>query len=472
MWKAGIQERRNDMRKLFRMFFALASLVFLAVSMSGCGGGDDGAVAKPGAPTGVLATFNNSTSATVSWNPVDDATSYNVYYSSNPDFTLATATGVTEISGVTSPHHFQDATFVANTPYYFVVTAVNSAGTESLASLKVSAVYATFAQADLDGSWYITVFRAGVGNPPSQYGWLRMKVTLDVDGNATIDAYEQSDGDTDIPPGDLNFTIDADGIVTQAGDFGGLTSHNVMSSNKTLIVGTNTVSDTVQEIRIFQKADDSVTFSNADLAGQSFVFHQLASGAEPGWVHGAGSINTDRQVTITSITDSSGPGDLPAANYDTLSIDPATGVVTSSYDSSFQGVMSLDKKLIIGTTKDATGSFQLRIVQNSGQTFTMGDLEGAYNFASVFDGASALWQYGTLMINSSGLTSFLTYLDSTGSSDLPPNYTVSMSADGTITSASDATVHGTMSFNKDLFVSTVTVDPGGTELYGLSLAVK
>jgi len=462
------------MKNLLKMFVTVSFLALLAVSMTGCGGGHNQTwffPKAPDAPTGVLAAFDSYTSVTIRWDSVPKATSYNIYYSADPDFTLTSGTK-TKISGVTSsPYHFTDATLIDNTTYYFIVTAVK-AGKESVASLKVSAIHihATFAQTDLEGPWYITVFRTGVGNPPTDLGWLRMRVTLDAAGNATINSYEQSDGVTTIPIGALGFTIDADGIVTQTGDFGGLTSHNVMSSNKTLIIGSNTISASVQEIRIIQKADVLVTFSDSDLMSKSFVFHQLASGAEDGWVRGAGSIDAARQVTITSIIDSAGGGTIPAV--DTLSID-ANGVVTSLNEPNFQGVMSLDKTLIVGTTKDVTGtSFQLRVIQVSGGTFTMADLAGAYNFSSLFGGASALWQYGSLTINLFGETNFLTYLDSTGSSVLPPNYTLSMDAAGTITSAADVTLHGTMSSTKDLMVSTFTVNPGASELYGLSLAVK
>lgn len=457
------------MRNVLRMFVAAGLLAFLAVSMSACGGHDDNLIwfggKAPDAPTGILATFNSP--ATISWNPVSGATSYNIYYSTDPDFTKATGT---KISSATSPHIIPDGTLADNTTYYFFVTAVNSAGRESVPSLKVSALHATFAQTDLEGPWNVTLFWTGIGNPATYLGWLRMNITLDAAGNATINYYEQSDGNTSIPMGALSFTIDADGIVTQGGDFGGLASHNVMSSNKQLIVGTNTFNDTVKEIRIFQRADTAPVFSDADLINKSFAFHQLGSGAEVGWVRGEGSINASREVTITSILDSAGGGTIPPV--DTLSID-ANGVVLSANDPFFRGFMSLDKTLVVGTTRDAAGiSFQLRIIQTTGATFTMGDLAGAYAFSSLFDGASALWQYGTVTINSSGLTTFLSYLDSNAVSVLPADLTISMNAAGTITNAADATYHGTMSFNKDLIVSTFTAGSVGSELYALSFTLK
>lgn len=457
------------MRNLLKKLSMIGLVTLFALSLGACGGDDQTwwwiPAKAPAAPTGVLATFNSP--ATISWSPVTDAESYNIYYSTDPNFTTATGT---KIAGVTSPHVIPDGTLADNTTYYFVVTAVGKGGKESEASLKVSAINATYAQTDLDGQWNVTVFWSGVGNPPAYLGWLRMNVTLDAAGSATINYYEDSSGNTVIPPGALSFTVDADGLVTQGGDFGGLTSHNVMSSNKQLIIGTNDFSGTIKEMRVFQKADPLVVFSDADITNKTFAFHQLGSGAEVGWVRGEGSISAAREVTITSILDSAGGGTIPPV--DTLSID-ASGIITSANDPLFRGVMSLDKTLIIGTTRDIANSlYQLRVIQVTGATFTMGDLAGAYAFSSLLDGTAALWQYGTATIDSSGVTSYLSYLDSAGITVLPPSITVSMDAAGTITNTADAAFHGTMSYNKDLVVSTFTATVDGFPYYALTLSAK
>ncbi len=460
------------MKDLLKKFSMIGFLALFAFSLTGCGGGHDETWwwwggRTPAAPTGVLATFNSP--ATITWNPVDGAASYNIYYSTNPDFTTDTGTKISGVDG--PPYTIPDGTLEDNTTYYFVVTAVSSAGRESEASLKVSAIHATYAQADLEGSWYVTLFWTGVGDPPFHPGWLRMRVTLDAEGNATINYYELSDGTTEIPPGALSFTIDDAGLVTQGGDFAGNDSDNVMSSNKRLIIGTNT-RGTIEEIRIFRKADPTAVFSDADLANKTFAFHQLGSGSEVGWVRGEGSIGAAGEVTIDSIADSAGGGTIPPSLTGTLSIN-ANGIVSSTGDSFFRGVMSPDKTLVIGTTRNAEDTaYQLLVIQISGATFTMGDLAGAYAFSSLFDGESALWQYGTLTVNSSGDTTYLTYLDSTGSSVLPAGQTLSMDAAGTITNAADATFHGTLSFNKDLIVATFTATLEESPIYGLSLSVR
>lgn len=91
----------------------------------------------PAKPTGVFAT-GGTRQVTLTWRAVSDATSYNVYYS-------ASSTGVTKANGilianVSSPAVFGDLT--AGITYFYIVTAVNSAG-ESLSSVQVAATTLT-----------------------------------------------------------------------------------------------------------------------------------------------------------------------------------------------------------------------------------------------------------------------------------------------------------------------------------------
>jgi len=86
----------------------------------------------PAAPTGVGAT-GGANQVTVSWAAVSGATSYNIYYSTTTGVTTANGT---KITGATSP--YVQTGLAASTTYYYIVTAVNSAG-ESAASAQASA---------------------------------------------------------------------------------------------------------------------------------------------------------------------------------------------------------------------------------------------------------------------------------------------------------------------------------------------
>jgi hypothetical protein len=86
----------------------------------------------PSAPTGVSATAGNA-QVTISWSAVSGATSYNLYFGTTTGVTKTTGTKITAVS---SPYAHTGRT--NGTTYFYVVTAVNSAG-ESAESAQVSA---------------------------------------------------------------------------------------------------------------------------------------------------------------------------------------------------------------------------------------------------------------------------------------------------------------------------------------------
>jgi fibronectin type 3 domain-containing protein len=120
-----------------KKFCCVISVLILAF-LAGCGGGSKQTtttttqVTVPGSPTGLAATVGDS-QVSLSWNAVSGASSYNVYYSA--------ATGVTPANGTKMTASSASATVTGltnGTAYYFIVTAVNSAG-ESVAAAQVSA---------------------------------------------------------------------------------------------------------------------------------------------------------------------------------------------------------------------------------------------------------------------------------------------------------------------------------------------
>jgi len=85
----------------------------------------------PPAPTGVSAT-SAAGQVIIAWNPVAEATTYNLYWSNTQGVSPAKGT---KIAGVSSPYVHTGLT--ARATYYYVVTAVNAYG-ESVHSLEVS----------------------------------------------------------------------------------------------------------------------------------------------------------------------------------------------------------------------------------------------------------------------------------------------------------------------------------------------
>ena len=87
--------------------------------------------AVPAAPTGVSAT-GGANQVSISWSAVSGATSYNIYWAT----TSGVTTAGTKISSATSP--YAQTGLAASTTYYYIVTAVNTAG-QSVASAQFTA---------------------------------------------------------------------------------------------------------------------------------------------------------------------------------------------------------------------------------------------------------------------------------------------------------------------------------------------
>jgi hypothetical protein len=141
-----------------RLSFLFALLISLTLIV-GCGGGggggttttSGGTTTAPSAPTGVTAATGDG-QVTISWSAVSGATSYNIYMASQSGVTksnYSTLTNGMKHEGVTSPYTHTSLT--NGTIYYFVVTAVNSAG-ESSESSQVSATPSLFT-----GTWKTTI---------------------------------------------------------------------------------------------------------------------------------------------------------------------------------------------------------------------------------------------------------------------------------------------------------------------------
>lgn len=106
---------------IFILFFS-----FAIISCSGGGGGttpSSNTQENPPAPPAATATAGYK-QVKLTWNSVQGATSYNVYWSSSPAVSVATGTA---ILNVTSPYIHTG--LVTGTTYYYILTATNNIGT-------------------------------------------------------------------------------------------------------------------------------------------------------------------------------------------------------------------------------------------------------------------------------------------------------------------------------------------------------
>ena len=85
----------------------------------------------PSAPTGVT-TVAGDRKATISWNAVSNASTYNIYWSTSPDMSSQSGT---KLANVKSP--YTHSGLIQGETYYYVITAANGFG-ESEDSIKSS----------------------------------------------------------------------------------------------------------------------------------------------------------------------------------------------------------------------------------------------------------------------------------------------------------------------------------------------
>jgi hypothetical protein len=244
----------------------------------------------------------------------------------------------------------------------------------------------------------------------------------------------------------------------------------MMNAQKTLIVATEASPGGSSHAFLVFRKRVGVAYSSSDVANLAFEYHQILAGGSTAWEYGAGSSDASGNITIASVTTPTGPGSLPPAS-DTINVSPV-GLVTLTNDASFHGFMTPDKKAIFGVQTRAgsipSAAFSTLLV--TGQTFTQADLTGVYEFHALTSGtnlAASSWVYGRVSIGNTGTVTSRYALSPAGAS-LPAIGPLTLAGDGTVTSSTNATYHGRMSWGKDVYVRTQTASGANS----LSLAVK
>jgi hypothetical protein len=465
------------LRRSMPVWAALLAGLLVCLIVQGCG--NDPLRYVPGiagVPTSITAQAGDAR-VSLSWAAAANANWYNVYYATTPGVTKQNGT---RISGIASTTY--TLTGLQNgTTYYFVVAGANASG-ESAVSAEVSAAPkpGSYSQQDLQGTWN---FNALAGKPDAK--WMRGTVAVGADGAVSYTSFLDSAGNT-VAPSDLlsTLTINGAGVVTQGG---GSLFHGFLSSSKILLAGTTSLKGGVPVLMLLQKRVPGVTYSNADISGTGstppgtgplpLAYEQIAVGSREEWEYAVGQAGKDRGIKYSVFLSPSGavkPGDKASVlsiTSDGIVTETASGVQPAPAVVIPYGTMSTDKTMIVGTATDTSGStprYVLRITQITQLPgiplidYLQADLAGAYGSQRFI--TTPAWAYGNLTISDSGLAVYSSYSDSTGSSVLPPNETLTVGGNGTLTDPSDSTVHGTLSYFKDLAVITRTESNGTSSL--------
>jgi hypothetical protein len=383
--------------------------------------------------------FAGDTTATIRWDAVAGAASYNVYHSQTSGVTKATGT---QIQGASSG--VVVAGLANATPRYFVVTAVAANGLESAESNQAD----TTPTAGLVPT--VPSAPTGVNGTPGA-------------GSATI---------TWQPVAGVSYNLyysTSPGVTTATetkvtGATSGTSVPNLIRGNPYFFVvtaenaaGESGVSD---EVTVTPIAPEPV-FSQSDLAGNWNV-RVLRTAPTAGWYSMEISVNGTGIVNV----EGSG-GNLQIPNVSALSVASGSGllagVVTETgvdNNPTFHGKLSSGKNVIVGTSTQGTSiALHIYVKRNPGITYSSADLANkSFAYQRIFTGSSRFWETAAGSTDAFGRITLASKEDSSGPLSLPaPNYaTFSVTGTGIVAIDNEPTFFGVMAPDKNTIVGTST----------------
>jgi len=233
-----------------------------------------------------------------------------------------------------------------------VSTSLYEAGTGYSLHISQKAGSVTYSTADMEGTWRYHALSADPGYAHAY--WSYGDIVSDASGDCSpFTAYmaPESVGQP-VSTGmvsNLSFSVSADGVVSEATE--GPTFHGYMSQNKSMIVATHN-SGIDYTLLILLKSDPAVAFSADDLQG-TWTMHSLVTGkagqsGPQAWGTGTAIVSggtiayKNRKVNGNPYND---------ASY-TISISSEGVVDHPDGTQSFHAVMSDDKQMMIGISRD------------------------------------------------------------------------------------------------------------------------
>ena len=283
----------------------------------------------------------------------------------------------------------------------------------------------------------------------------------------------------------IPFTMSLSGMLLNPRD---TTFQCVVSRDLSVMVATFTDSTGSPAMMIGQKRGGTFLTDGSDMTG-TWRFQRLAAGGDittSGWAYGTMGIISG-SASFTSMTTNAGVGVVGGGTF-RFSMD-ATGIMTEALDTSFHGVMSLDKSMIVATdTRGGQPELWVMMRTTQGTAYSGTDMVGDWVMHSVSSGdpGSRDWTFGHSFVDSGGTNTFSQMVGSAGAiSPIPAPMTMAINiATGVMTlpapgggtgggmmggGMTTATFHGIMNEAKNMMISTYTDGGGG---YPFSIQVK
>jgi hypothetical protein len=237
----------------------------------------------------------------------------------------------------------------------------NTGGPAMMIARKRGGVFNTDGS-DMTGTWRFHRLTAGSDNTTSGWAYGTMQFTF---GNASIVSMTTNAGSGG--GGNFTFSMDGNGILSEAGN---ASLHGVMSSDKSMIMATDTVGGN-PELWMLMK-ETTGTFSATDMMGD-WVMHAVSSGnpGSRGWTYGHSVVDASGNDTFSGMMGISGPVSSTQMTFQmnggVMTMGGTGGGVGGGMmggglvTSSFHGIMNGARNIMVLTYSDESGGYPFSI---------------------------------------------------------------------------------------------------------------
>lgn len=301
--------------------------------------------------------------------------------------------------------------------------------------------WVAFSQADLAGKWQGHGLYTG-----NMHAWFYSTMTIDASGNGK-ETWVLSDGNSDTTT-TSQLKINKDGAITSPSK---TTLHGALSIDKNIMTLTGTYpEDDDGSYLLMNYVKGGGSFAQSDLEG-TWYGHSLMSGDYSGWEYATLILDDAGNATYSSV-ESDGTEGIDE-NPGRLNIS-SEGILTHSDNSSFHGVMSSDKNILVAT-ETGEEDYIFHVFVKGGGDFT--DMKWAntkWYGHGLFSGVNENWIYQTMVHDASGNGSVYYVMSNgdSGTTAIEPDY---FSSEGILTSPSSPG-HGVLSSDKNIMIYTET----------------
>jgi hypothetical protein len=392
---------------------------------------------------------------------------YPMYMGTNNVFELDnTANGQIISLGMVSPDLITGKATPVNSPVLMMGRGANSMVPPSLAGT-------AFSMDNVKGTtWgYNTMMTSGT------MGWEHGALSFDNNGLGHMTGIVRN-GTPLSDRADIPYSMSLSGMLLNPGDN---TFQCVVSGDMSVMVATFSDNTGGPAMMIAQKRGGTFAPDGSDMTG-TWRFHRITAGSDnttSGWAYGTMQF-VFGSASITSMTTNAGVGG--GGNF-VFSMD-GTGILSSTGDSSFHGVMSTDKAMIVATDTNGGNPELWVMMKTTTGTFSTADMMGDWVVHSVSSGntGSRDWTFGHSVVDAGGNSTFSQMMGSGGQvASSQMTFTMNggeMGMSGTGGGMGGGmmgggmmpqTFHGIMNGAKNMMVSTYTDGTGG---YPFSIQVK